>query len=158
MKQYIDSQEQWEDSVNADHDKRNERTKEQIDNRVEEYSCTETKPVIMKTYEELKAEASKIGVIAPESPGKAPIPTRQLCKRCMKYSGITFWTPDETWKRVTDDRYQHLCLPCFVDMADERMIDWEPIDLRREHGALERTSGASIKRRVHRRRINGMEN
>lgn len=126
MEQYIDSQEQWEDSVNADHDKRNERTKEQIDNRVEEYSCTETKPVIMKTYEELKAEASKIGVIAPESPGKAPIPTRQLCKRCMKYSGITFWTPDETWKRVTDDRYQHLCLPCFVDMADERMIDWEP--------------------------------
>jgi len=117
MEQYIDSQEQWEDSVNADHDKRNERTKEQIDNRVEEYSCTETKPVIMKTYEELKAEASKIGVIAPESPGKAPIPTRQLCKRCMKYSGITFWTPDETWKRVTDDRYQHLCLPCFVDMA-----------------------------------------
>lgn len=64
--------------------------------------------------------------LAQEIPVKAPIPTRQLCKRCMKYSGITFWTPDETWKRVTDDRYQHLCLPCFVDMADERMIDWEP--------------------------------
>lgn len=55
-----------------------------------------------------------------------PILTRQLCKRCMKYSGLAFRTPDETWMAVTDDRYQHLCLPCFVDMADERMIDWEP--------------------------------
>lgn len=53
-------------------------------------------------------------------------PTRQLCKRCLKYSGLTFWTPNATWMAVTDDRYQHLCLPCFVDMADERMIDWEP--------------------------------
>ena len=56
----------------------------------------------------------------------APIPTRQLCKRCMKYSGLAFHTPDETWMAVTDNRYQHLCLPCFVDMANERMIDWEP--------------------------------
>lgn len=57
---------------------------------------------------------------------KNPVPTRQLCKRCMKYPGLTFHTPDETWMAVTADRYQHLCLPCFVDMADERLIDWEP--------------------------------
>ena len=56
---------------------------------------------------------------------KTPIPTRQVCKRCMKHSGLTFYTPDAIWEAVTQNRFQHLCLPCFVDMADERMIDWE---------------------------------
>lgn len=72
----------------------------------------------MKTHEELMLRSEELA--------KNPIPTRQLCKRCMKYSGLAFRIPDETWMAVTDDRYQHLCLPCFVDMADERLIDWEP--------------------------------
>ena len=37
MKEYIGSQEHWEDSVNADHDKREEIQKDQEDNRVKDF-------------------------------------------------------------------------------------------------------------------------
>jgi len=41
MKEYIGSQEHWEDNINADYDEREKREKEQTDNRTEQISDEE---------------------------------------------------------------------------------------------------------------------
>lgn len=51
--------------------------------------------------------------------------TREFCTICNRYSPLSFWVPDEIYEAAIDTtRHQHVCLPCFIVKADERLLEW----------------------------------
>ena len=54
MKEYIGSQEHWEDSVNADYDRREEESKYQEDNRDQPYPLTQAEDSEDEMWQEVK--------------------------------------------------------------------------------------------------------
>jgi hypothetical protein len=54
------------------------------------------------------------------------IATRERCTACHRISTVGFHVPDEVWKVAVHPSLVHsvLCLACFTDRADARMVDW----------------------------------
>lgn len=50
--------------------------------------------------------------------------TRELCKRCPNIVTVGFSVPEELWEKVSDGRWNILCLQCFTSLADEMGEDW----------------------------------
>lgn len=55
------------------------------------------------------------------------IPTRMFCQICGHLHKIDFWVPDEIWNEAIHPRWRetHLCLNCFMERADERLLEWD---------------------------------
>ncbi len=55
------------------------------------------------------------------------IPTRMFCAICGHIHKIDFWVPDWVWNDVIHPHYNTslVCLNCFMERADEKMIEWE---------------------------------
>lgn len=58
---------------------------------------------------------------------KQVAPTRMFCQICGHLHKIDFWVPDEIWDAAIHPRYKdtHICLNCFMERADERMLPWD---------------------------------
>lgn len=58
---------------------------------------------------------------------KARILTREICKICYHVNPIGFSVPQEVWSAVNPfgENDSVICLPCFVRIADEKMIQWD---------------------------------
>lgn len=54
-------------------------------------------------------------------------PTRMFCQICGRVHKIDFWVPDKIWDAAIHPRYKdtHICLNCFMERADERLIPWD---------------------------------
>jgi len=55
------------------------------------------------------------------------IVTRERCHLCNKINSVGFWVPNKVWKAVVPKNLQEsvLCIACFTDFADERLIEWD---------------------------------
>lgn len=55
------------------------------------------------------------------------IPVRQTCALCGKIYKIDFFVRNDIWALAMPVRHRHslCCLECFVNQADERMIEWD---------------------------------
>lgn len=51
--------------------------------------------------------------------------SREVCKRCGNESGVGFTVPDELWAAVSQDRWNILCVNCFVQVADALRLRWD---------------------------------
>jgi hypothetical protein len=51
---------------------------------------------------------------------------RPRCRVCKREDKFNFYVPDELWRRVVPDRYQHrvVCLPCFDEFARKQNVDY----------------------------------
>jgi hypothetical protein len=61
------------------------------------------------------------------------IPTRQFCAICGHIHKIDFHVPDHIWKLAihTNWRNSIVCLNCFMERADEKLLPWDDtIELR----------------------------
>lgn len=64
---------------------------------------------------------------APTDRALAGIATRERCQVCHQIRGLGFHVPNEVWAAVVHPslRDSILCLPCFADRADAKLIPWE---------------------------------
>ena len=55
--------------------------------------------------------------------------TREICNACWRPNPVGFNVPDETWELVVPARIREggnkLCIMCFAQFADERLIEWD---------------------------------
>ena len=49
---------------------------------------------------------------------------RQRCKMCSRADHFDFSVPDKVWEKVTEDRYNVLCLACFDYLASAKGINY----------------------------------
>lgn len=69
---------------------------------------------------------------------KTQYPHREICGLCNRVSPVGFWVPNDVWESVVHtSRMQDIhCLSCFIERADEKLIDWSdeikfyPVSLR----------------------------
>lgn len=72
------------------------------------------------------------------------LPSRERCQCCNRYSAVGFWVPNRVWDRVVPNQFHEspLCVACFADMGDERMIAWDqeiqffPVSLATHHDVV----------------------
>jgi len=59
--------------------------------------------------------------------GDQKIPTRMFCHICGHLHKIDFWVPDEIWNEAIHPKWRdtHVCINCFMERADERLLEWE---------------------------------
>lgn len=55
------------------------------------------------------------------------LPSRMFCQICGHLHKIDFWVPDEIWDACIHPKYKytHICINCFMDRADERLLFWD---------------------------------
>jgi len=53
--------------------------------------------------------------------------SREICKLCYHPNPVGFDVPDDVWAAVVPSEYRNrvVCLPCFVRLADEKLIAWD---------------------------------
>ena len=54
--------------------------------------------------------------------------SREICKICFRANPVGFYVPDEIWEAVVppSHRSKVVCLWCFVHLADEKLVPWDP--------------------------------
>lgn len=52
--------------------------------------------------------------------------SRERCQCCKRYSPVGFYVPNQIWDLAIPNEFHEspLCIMCFADMADERLVDW----------------------------------
>lgn len=91
---------------------------------------------------------AKADIIFKEEPKQYP--HREICGLCHRVSPVGFWVPNEIWEAVVHSSRMHdiHCLTCFIERADEKLIDWSK-DIKFYPTSLkEHITGLSLKENV----------